>query len=149
MQHSVRITTEPWITHLSVRCGIRINRAGQPLTSHSSETFNSRPPSPGWEFFSIFKWNLKASFLTISIFYCYMKDDHKLSACVHTKPLHLCLTLCNCMGQAPLSIGSSRQEYWTGLPCPPPEDLPNPGIKPMSLTSPALAGRFFLPLGPV
>ena len=36
---------------------------------------------------------------------------------------------------------SSRQEYWTGLPCPPPGDLPNPGIKPVSLMSPA--SRFF------
>ena len=35
--------------------------------------------------------------------------------------------------------GFSRQEYWSGLPCPPPGDLPNPGIKP---TSPALAGGF-------
>ena len=45
--------------------------------------------------------------------------------------------------QAPLSMGFSRQEYWSGLPCPPPGDLPNPGIEPVSLTSPALAGRFF------
>ena len=45
--------------------------------------------------------------------------------------------------QAPLSMGFSRQEYWSGLPCPPPEDLPNPGIEPVSLTSPALAGKFF------
>ena len=45
--------------------------------------------------------------------------------------------------QAPLSMGFSRQESWTGLPCPPPGDLPNPGIKPSSLVSPALAGRFF------
>ena len=37
--------------------------------------------------------------------------------------------------QAPLSVGFPRQEYWSGLPCPPPEDLPDPGIK---LTSPAL-----------
>ena len=35
--------------------------------------------------------------------------------------------------QAPLSMGFSRQKYWSGLPCPPPEDLPNPGIEPMSL----------------
>ena len=35
--------------------------------------------------------------------------------------------------QAPLSMGFSRQEYWSGLPCPPPGDLPNPGIKPASL----------------
>ena len=39
--------------------------------------------------------------------------------------------------------GFSRQEYWSGLPCPPPGDLLNPGIKPMSLMSPALADGFF------
>ena len=46
--------------------------------------------------------------------------------------------------QDPLSVGFSRQEYWSGLPCPPPWDLPNLGIEPMSLMSPALAGRFFI-----
>ena len=45
--------------------------------------------------------------------------------------------------QAPLSMGFSRQEYWSGLPGPPPGDLSDPGIEPVSLTSPALAGRFF------
>ena len=45
--------------------------------------------------------------------------------------------------QAPLSMGFSRQEYWTGLPCPPPGDLPDPGIKLTSLRSPALSGGFF------
>ena len=45
--------------------------------------------------------------------------------------------------QASLSTEFSRQEYWSGLPCPPKGDLPNPGIKPMSLSAPALAGRFF------
>ena len=45
--------------------------------------------------------------------------------------------------QAPLPMGFSRQEYWSGLPCPPPGDLPDPGIEPTSLTSPALAGGFF------
>ena len=45
--------------------------------------------------------------------------------------------------QAPLSMGFSRQEYWSALPCPPLGDLPNPGIEPTSLTSPALAGRSF------
>ena len=44
---------------------------------------------------------------------------------------------------APLSVRFSRQEYWSGLPCPSPGDFPNPGIKPASLMSPALAGRFF------
>ena len=45
--------------------------------------------------------------------------------------------------QAPLSLGFPRQEYWSGLPCPPPGDLPDPGIEPSSHTSPALAGGFF------
>ena len=44
---------------------------------------------------------------------------------------------------APLSMGFSRQEYWGGLPCPPPGSLPYPGIEPMSLMSSALAGGFF------
>ena len=46
-------------------------------------------------------------------------------------------------GQGPLSMGFSRQEYWSGLPCPPPGDLPDLRIEPSSLTSPALAGGFF------
>ena len=48
-----------------------------------------------------------------------------------------CPTLCDpmeCSHKAPLSMGFSRQEYWSGLPCPSPADLPNPGIKPRSPT---------------
>ena len=45
--------------------------------------------------------------------------------------------------QAPLSTGFCRREHWSGLPCPPPGDLPDPGIESVSLTSPALAGGFF------
>ena len=45
--------------------------------------------------------------------------------------------------QAPLSMGFSRQEYWSELPFPILGDLPDPGIEPMSLVSPALAGGFF------
>ena len=52
-------------------------------------------------------------------------------------------TLWTVAHQAPLSMGFSRQEYWSGLPCPPPGDLPDPGLKLESLTSPALAGGFF------
>ena len=58
----------------------------------------------------------------------------------------LCLTLCNPMDCSPPGSsvhGISRQEYWSGLPCPPPGDLPDPGIKPTSFISPALAGGFF------
>ena len=58
-----------------------------------------------------------------------------------------CLTLCNPMDreapEAPLSVEFSKQEYWSGLPFPPPGDLPYPGIKTVSLESPAWAGRFF------
>ena len=45
--------------------------------------------------------------------------------------------------QAPLSTEFSGQEYWGGLPFPPPEDLPDPGIRPTSPASPALADGFF------
>ena len=61
------------------------------------------------------------------------------------KSLESCLTetLWAVTCQAPLSVGLSRQEYWNGLPCPPPGDLPYPGIEPPSLMSPALADGFF------
>ena len=52
------------------------------------------------------------------------------------------LTLCDpmdCNPTAPLSLGFSRQEYWSGLPCPPPGDFSDPGIKPVS---PALQADF-------
>ena len=45
--------------------------------------------------------------------------------------------------QAPLPMGFSRQEHWSGLPFPAPGDLPDPGIETASLVSPALAGGFF------
>ena len=52
-------------------------------------------------------------------------------------------TLWTVAHQAPLSMGFSRQEYWSGLPCLSPGDLPDPGIKAASLMSPPLAGSFF------
>ena len=45
--------------------------------------------------------------------------------------------------QAPLPMEFSRQEYWSELPCPPPRDLPDPGVEPVSLMSPVLAGELF------
>ena len=45
--------------------------------------------------------------------------------------------------QNPLPMKFSRQEYWSGVPFPIPEDLPNPGIEPMSIAPPALASGFF------
>ena len=46
--------------------------------------------------------------------------------------------------QVPLSMEFSRKEHWSGWPFPSPEDLPNMGIKPMSLMSPTLKGKFFI-----
>ena len=64
---------------------------------------------------------------------------------MQAKSLQSCPALCNpldCRSPGPIH-GFSRQEYWSGLLCPPPGDLPDPEIKPISLVSPALAGRFF------
>ena len=61
----------------------------------------------------------------------------------HVQLLQSCLTAWTVAHQAPLSMGFSRQEYWSELPFPPPGDLPNPGIELVSLVSPALAGGFF------
>ena len=65
---------------------------------------------------------------------------------VCVKSPQLCLTVCDPMDyivrQAPLSMGFSRQEYWSGFPSP--GDLPDPGIEPVSLVSPAVAGGFFI-----
>ena len=74
-----------------------------------------------------------------------------ISIChVPAKSPQSCPTLCNpmdCSLPAPLSMGFSRQEYWSRLPCPSPGNLPNPGTELVSLTSLALAGGS-LPLAP-
>ena len=63
--------------------------------------------------------------------------------------VQLCPALCDPMGCKPskllLSVEFSRQEYWNDLPFPTPGNLPDPGIEPVSLASPVLAGRFFNP----
>ena len=58
----------------------------------------------------------------------------------HFSRVQLFVSLWAIARQAPQSVGFLRQAYWSGLPCPPPGGLPNPGIEPMS---PTLAGRFF------
>ena len=66
---------------------------------------------------------------------------------MHAKSLHSGPTLCDPMDcslpGSSLSMGLSKQEYWSGLPCSPPGDLLNSGIEPTSLMSPALAGGSF------
>ena len=68
-----------------------------------------------------------------------------LVSCIRVKLLLSYLTLCNPMDfslQAPLFIWVCKQEYWSGLPCPPPGDLPKSGTGPASFMPPALAGGF-------
>ena len=76
----------------------------------------------------IAKWHVCASSTSLS---------------VHAQLLQSYLTLWTVAHQAPLSIGFSRQEYWHGLPRPPPGDLPDPGIESVSLMLLELAGGFF------
>ena len=61
----------------------------------------------------------------------------------HFSCVRLFVTLWTVAHQAPLSIVFSRQEYWSGLLCPPSGDLPYPGIQSPPLMSPELTGRFF------
>ena len=70
-----------------------------------------------------------------------IRERVKTNACSATLS---CLTVTpwTVAHQAPLSMGFLRQEYWNGLPFPPPGDLPNSGIEPTSLASPTLAGGF-------
>ena len=66
--------------------------------------------------------------------------------CVRAQSLQSCPTLCDPLDYSPPGSsvhGSSTQEYWSGLPCPPAGDLPDPGVIPASLMSPALAAVFF------
>ena len=60
----------------------------------------------------------------------------------HFSHVWLFVTLWTVIHQAPMSMGFSRQEYWSGLQCPSPEGLPDPGMEPTSLLSPVLAGEF-------
>ena len=91
-----------------------------------------------------------ASSLISSQFHCpRLSLDHELTytgglAGKSISSAQSCLILCDPMAhQAPLSMGFSRQDCWSGLPFPPPRDLPDPRIEPTSPVSPVMAGRFF------
>ena len=67
---------------------------------------------------------------------------------MHAQSVQLCSTLCNLMDWSPpaaLFMEFSQQEYWSGLPCPPPGDLPDPGIEPEFPVSPGLQVDSLLP----
>ena len=66
--------------------------------------------------------------------------------CVHAESLSrvpFFAAPCTVARQAPLSVGFSRQEYWSGLPFPPPEDFPSPGIEPVFPAAPMLGSELF------
>ena len=90
---------------------------------------------PWWTLFSISELGFLAKY---SLSFCLSR--HVLSCLSHVRLFATPETVAH---QAPLSMGFSRQEYCSGLPCPPPRDLPDPGIEPASLMSPALADGFF------
>ena len=70
------------------------------------------------------------------VFYCCVMHVY-----YHFSQVQLFETLWTIASQAPLSMGFSRQEYWSGLPCPLPRDLSNPGMEPVLLLSPCIDRR--------
>ena len=78
--------------------------------------------------------------MPVTLLTAYSKEDVR-SMLSRFSPIQLFATQWTVACQAPLSTGFSKQEYWSGLPCPPPGDLPDPGIEPMSPS--CIAGRFF------
>ena len=74
-----------------------------------------------------------------------MVSEDKKRACMlsHFSSVQLFANPWTVASQAPLSMGFFRQGYWSRFPCPPPGNLPDPGIEPVSLMSSALAGGFF------
>ena len=78
----------------------------------------------------------------MSLVHCsFFSEPQICNLCMLSRSSHvgLFVTLWTVAHQVPLSMRVSRQEYWSGLPFPPPGDLPDPGIEPTSLRSPALA----------
>ena len=101
-------------------------------------------------FFTITNAHLPLVLLLLFLTLCFLIGlSHLLCVCVCvcvcevTSVMSDSATLWTVARQACPSMGFSRQEPWSGLPCPPPGDLPDPGIEPESLISPALAGGFF------
>ena len=101
-------------------------------------TVHGAPRSRKWLNDSHFAIELAKTFIQV----CFVK----WYVCMCANSLQSGLTPCNPMDhiahQSSLSMAFSEHK-WSGLPCPPPGDLSDPGIKTMSLTSPALAGRLF------
>ena len=121
----------------------------------SSSWAHARDSGAGSAFplFSVWSWDfsqlIPSHFFSgmVSVGYLpHVTSSLNTYVCVHAQSLQsvwLLATLWTVALHAPLSMGFSRKEYWSWLPHPSPGDLPNPEIKPVFLTSPALAGGFF------
>ena len=96
--------------------------------------------------FNVCFWIHAVTHLVAPGFSCDSRDPPS-SPC-HTRSLLFCATLWTIAHQAPLSMGFSGQEYWSGLPFPPPGDLPDPRLKPASPASPVLTGGIFTSVPP-
>ena len=94
-------------------------------------------------FLTIWSTCFRIFFYLKTILLRYNWHTNCMHVCVlsHFSHVQLCATLWAVTYQAPLSMGFSRQEYWSGFPCPPPGDLPDSEIKPTSLTSIFIGGR--------
>ena len=114
-----------------------------PLTSTSKHTWSDSLLIPGLKFREIFHDFPVTFSYCLRLIFRYKKVHACVCVLSRFSHVQVFATLWTIAHQAPLSMGFSRQEYWGGLPCPPPGDLPNPGIEPTSLMSPALAGGFF------
>ena len=86
--------------------------------------------------------------MDIQIVSIFCQEPMHVSMLSHFSQVRLFAILWTVAHQAPLSIGFSRQEFWSGLPFPSPGDLPEPRTEPASLTSPELSGRFFTTSAP-
>ena len=107
------------------------------ILTNSDASPNSLPSPPSWR-----QQLICAKSLQICLFWTLHVNEIISRACVLScfSRVRLFVTPWTVACQVPLSMGFSRQEHWSRLPCPPPGDLPDPGMEP---TSPALAGRFF------
>ena len=100
------------------------------------------PPRKKPYSYVVFSTSINLLFLTSAGLLTQLGDKNLLKNNIYSSLIHACVLscfscvlLCNSRAvphQAPLFMGFFRQESWSGLPCPPPGDLPNPGIEPMS-----------------
>ena len=103
-------------------------------------------PDSGWSFWTKQSCDEARSPSKVSRLLSSWGKVSALASCVlqtHFSCVWLFATPWTVAHQVPQSMGFSRQENWSELPCPPPGDLPDPGIEPVSFVFPALAGGFY------